>query len=230
MSSQLLYGTVFNNQANRLHIPIQHAKATARSLLNLYTQAVNANIAATDLFDCLTGSPLRMPHEIADTIVDICRSAPYLKTQFISQSGLCISYPDLNDNKKRQRTFALMQSSLIIEATTRLIAFFSNRQLYLPSITKLIEDFIVCLPVIKDSNHNRSSTNISDLVEEMLNQTRIELDIETINRNSFMASEPLDNPSNAQTLTGKIIVNKKDLSNGHRLDQKSYLTIRKNSS
>ncbi|CAF2957119.1 unnamed protein product [Rotaria sp. Silwood2] len=150
-----------------------------------------------------------MPREIANTIVDICQSAPYLKTQFISRSGLCISYPDLNDNKKRQRTFALMQSPLIIEATTRLIAFFSNRQLFLPSIKKLIEDFIACLPVIKDSNHSRSSTNISDLVEEMLNQTRIELDIETINRNSFMESEPLDNPSNAQTLTGKIIVNKK---------------------
>ncbi|CAF4653752.1 unnamed protein product [Rotaria sp. Silwood2] len=150
-----------------------------------------------------------MPREIANTIVDICQSAPYLKTQFISQSGLCISYPDLNDNKKRQCTFALMQSPLIIEATTRLIAFFSNRQLYLPSIKKLIEDFIACLPVIKDSNHNRSSTNISDLVEEMLNQTRIQLDIETINRNSLMKSEPLDNPSNAQTLTEKIIVNKK---------------------
>ncbi|CAF1336916.1 unnamed protein product [Rotaria sordida] len=208
MTSQLLYGTVFNNQANRLRIPIQDAKATARSLLNLYTQAVNANIGAADLFDRLTDS-LRMPGEIANTIVDICQSVPYLKTQFISQSGLCISYPDLNDNKKRQRTFALMQSPLIIEATTRLIAFFSNRQLYIPSIKKLIEDFIACLPVIEDSNHNRSSTNISDLVEEMLTQTRIELDIETINRNSFMESEPLDNPSNAQTLTGKIIVNKK---------------------
>jgi hypothetical protein len=46
-------------------------------------------------------------------------------------------------------------------------------------------------------------------VEEMLRQSHIEIDIETIHLNSFMESQPMEKPQTVTTITGKLIVNKK---------------------
>ncbi|CAF1649160.1 unnamed protein product, partial [Didymodactylos carnosus] len=131
---QLSYGSVFNNQIDSLRLSIQSAKATVESLLNLYIQAVNADIEAHDLLNQLTNLPLLMPHEIARTIVEICQSTPYLKTFYKSKSGLTLSFPQFNAKKKRYRLITLMGSSLVKAAIDRTISFFSNPALYLSAV------------------------------------------------------------------------------------------------
>jgi hypothetical protein len=150
-----------------------------------------------------------MPHEIAQTIVEICQSTPYLKTFFISKSGLTLSFPQFNEKKKRHRLITLMESSLIKAAIDRTISFFSNPVLYLPAIENFIDDFMSCRISSDETIYPQLSINKKILTEDMLKQCRIEVDVETINRASFMGSEPLVYHKDETMLTGKIIINKK---------------------
>jgi hypothetical protein len=56
--------------------------------------------------------------------------------------------------------------------------------------------------------HSYQSTK-KILTEDMLKRCRIKIDVETINRTSFLESEPLVHCKEQTMLTGKIIINKK---------------------
>jgi hypothetical protein len=150
-----------------------------------------------------------MPHEIGETIVDICQSTPYLKTFFISKSGLTLSFPQFNEKQKRYRLRTLMESPLIKAAIHRTISFFSNPALYLPAIEKFISDFMSIRNSKCETNYSQLSINKKILTEDMLKRCRIEVDVETINRASFMESELLVHPKEQTILAGKIIINEK---------------------
>ncbi|CAF1152041.1 unnamed protein product [Rotaria sp. Silwood1] len=209
IAARLSYGLVLNNEIEHLHLPIVPAIATVESLLELYIQATNASIEADVLLNQLTNPPLVIPHEIAQTIVEICRNTPYLKTFFISKSGLILSFPSFNKKRKRQRLIKLMESSLIRTAIDRTIAFFSNPSLYLPAIDKFINDFMLCRSSTDETNYSQLSINKKILTEEMLQRCHIEVDTETINRASFMESKPMIYRQDETMLTGKIIINQK---------------------
>ncbi len=121
-----------------------------------------------------------MPHEISQTTVDICQTTPYLKTFFISKSGLTLSFPQFNEKKKRQRLITLMESSLIKAAIDRTLSSFSNPALYLPTIEKFISDFMSCRISKDETNYPQLSINKKILTDDMLKRCRIEVDVEKL--------------------------------------------------
>jgi hypothetical protein len=102
-----------------------------------------------------------------------------------------------------------VESPLIKAAIHRTISFFSNPALYLPAIEKFISDFMSIRNSKCETNYSQLSINKKILTEDMLKRCRIEVDVETINRASFMESELLVHPKEQTILAGKIIINEK---------------------